>query len=279
MSPTKVLKNKDIYFFSEFLKDYEIQYKIRATETFLMKEANKVQEAASKVQDVLNNLALRGGTFTAEDISGAVATVTEMRASLTKSVATDLEAHVKSEMSDFKDSSIQEAYDSFLFKQKKRLEEAFFAKNEFRTTVQGLKVRGSYDTYAEAVNRAKSLQKIDPSFNVYVAQVGFWLPWDPEPSDVADQEYADDQLNQLMKKYKENETQRDEFYAEEKQNRIKAGKAKATASATEVKEDLKEAGVTDMFAGEDLAIKRKRELAEAKAVVKEMENVISHSTN
>jgi hypothetical protein len=273
------LKNKDIYFFSEFLKDYEIQYKIRATETFLMKEANKVQEAASKVQDVLNNLALRGGTFTAEDISGAVATVTEMRASLTKSVATDLEAHVKSEMSDFKDSSIQEAYDSFLFKQKKRLEEAFFAKNEFRTTVQGLKVRGSYDTYAEAVNRAKSLQKIDPSFNVYVAQVGFWLPWDPEPSDVADQEYADDQLNQLMKKYKENETQRDEFYAEEKQNRIKAGKAKATASATEVKEDLKEAGVTDMFAGEDLAIKRKRELAEAKAVVKEMENVISHSTN
>jgi hypothetical protein len=283
LSPTKVLKNKDIYFFSEFLKDYEIQYKIRATETFLMKETTKVQEAASKVQDVLNNLALRGGTFTAEDISGAVATVTDMRASLTKSVATDLEAHVKSEMSDFKDSSIQETYDSFLFKQKKRLEEAFFAKNEFRTTVQGLKVRGSYDTYAEAVNRAKSLQKIDPSFNVYVAQVGFWLPWDPEPSDVADQEYADDQLNQLMKKYKENETQRDEFYAEEKQNRIKAGKAKATASAsasaTEVKEDLKEAGVTDMFAGEDLAIKRKRELAEAKAVVKEMENVISHSAN
>jgi hypothetical protein len=106
--------------------------------------------------------------------------------------------------------------------------------------------------------------------------VGFWLPWDPEPSDVADQEYADDQLNQLMKKYKENETQRDEFYAEEKQNRIKGAKGKAATVVAEVKEDLKEAGVTDMFAGEDLAIKRKRELAEAKAVVKEMENVITH---
>jgi len=83
-------------------------------------------------------------------------------------------------------------------------------------------------------------------------------------------------LNQLMKKYKENETQRDEFYAEEKQNRIKAGKTKVNTAVAEVKEDLKEAGVTDMFAGEDLAIKRKRELAEAKAVVKEMENVITH---
>jgi len=279
LSPNKVLKNKDIYFFSEFLKDYEIQYKIKATETFVMKEATKVQEAASKIQDVLNNLILRGEAIAVEDLSGAVATIQDMRASLTKATASDLEAHVKAEMADFKETKIQEAYETFLFKQKKRLEDEFFAKNDFRTTVQGLKIRGSYDTYAEATHRAKSLQKPDPSFNVYVGQVGFWLPWDPEPADVADQEYADDQLNQLMKKYKENESQRDEFYAEEKQNRIKGAKAKDD-TATKEKSDIKEAGVTDMFTvGEDLVIKRKREAAEAKAAAaKAVENVIVHSS-
>jgi hypothetical protein len=284
LSPNKVLKNKDIYFFSEFLKDYEIQYKIKATETFVMKEATKVQEAASKIQDVLNNLILRGEAIAVEDLSGAVATIQDMRASLTRATASDLEAHVKAELADFKDTKIQEAYETFLFKQKKRLEDEFFAKNDFRTTVQGLKIRGSYDTYAEATHRAKSLQKIDPSFNVYVGQVGFWLPWDPEPADVADQEYADDQLNQLMKKYKENESQRDEFYAEEKQNRIKGAKvrgaAKEESSSSEEKSAIKEAGVTDMFTvGEDLVIKRKREAAEAKVAeaAKAVENVIIHS--
>lgn len=261
LSPNKVLKNKDIYFFSEFLKDYEIQYKIRATESFVMKQATKVQEAASRVQDVLENLQLRKEGFTAEDLSGALATVKEMRAGLTRGNAEDLEAHVKSEMADFKTSAINEAYETFLFKHKKRLDEQFFADNAFRTTVQGLKVRGVYDTYAEALGRAKTLQKIDPSFNVYVGQVGFWLPWDPEPQEVQDQEYADEQLNTLMKKYKENESQRDEYYAQTKKDRLGAGKVRDGAPV--VSSAGASTAPSDMFAGEDLALARKKERAAA----------------
>lgn len=258
ISPQKVLQNKDIFFFSEFLKDYEIQYKIRATETFVMAQAAKVQEAASKVQDMLENLKTKE-TITADDVAGALATVTAMRGTLTQNVASDLEKHVKAEMSDFKLSTIQEAYDTFLYKQKKRLEGDFYAKNEFRTTVQGMKVRGVFDTYNEALARAKTLQKIDASFNVYVGQVGFWLPWDPEPHEVADQEYADDQLNTLMKKYKENESTRDEFYAKEKQDRLKGVK---TGGQAQIGASESADGKGDMFSGEDLAIARKREEAE-----------------
>jgi len=254
ISPNKVLKDKDVFFFSQFLKDYELQYKIKATESFIMKEALKVQEAASRAQDVLENLMLRSdGALSVEDVSGALTSFREMRVRLTQDVAADLEAHVRSEMSDFKESTIQEAYATFLFKHKKRLEEEFFAANEFRTTVQGLKVRGVYDTYKEAVGRAKSLQSLDPSFNVYVGQVGFWLPWDPEPSEMEDQEYADDQLNQLMKKYKSNESERDEFYAKTKQERIGSSKTRPAG--------VTEASVppTDMFGGDDLAIARRKE--------------------
>jgi hypothetical protein len=145
------------------------------------------------------------------------------------------------------------------------LEEDFFAKNEFRTTVRGLKVRGTYDTYAEAVGRAKTLQKLDPSFNVYVGQVGFWLPWDPEPTEVADQEYADDQLNQLMKRYKENESQRDEFYEEMKRTRIGDKKTKEADGAGAAIGAVQNTPA-GMFDGDDLAIKRKKELEEARKV-------------
>lgn len=260
LSPQKILKNKDLFFFGQFLKDYEVQYKIKATESFVMGQAVKLQEAISKVQDTLDNLMLKKEGLSVEDLSGALASVKEVRGGLTRGTAAELEAHVKAEMKDFKESTITEAYETFLFKNKKKLEDEFFASNDFRTTVQGLKVRGVYDTYNEAVGRAKTLQKLDPSFNVYVGQVGFWLPWDPEPHDVADQEYADDHLNTLMKKYKENETMRDEFYVKTKQERLAGAKVRP-AGADGAGEGV--SPVNDMFGGRDgdLAISRKREAA------------------
>jgi len=260
ISPQKVLKDKAVYFFSEFMKDYEIQYKIRATEGFLMSQAQKLQDAASKVQDALENLVLKKESVSPEELSGSLETVKNMRKTLTADVAADLESYVKTNMSEFKDAALEEAYKTFLFKHQKRLEDQFFSANEFRTTVQGVKVRGTYDTYNEAVARAKTLQKLDASFNVYVGQVGFWLPWDPEPHEVADQEYADDQLNTLMKKYNENEQKRDELYAEQKLNRL--GNAKTRGAPVGGSSSTP----TDMFAGEDLAIARKRERAEANTI-------------
>ncbi len=264
LSPEKVLANKDQYFFTEFLKDYEIQHKIKATEGFVMSEVNKIQEHFAKIQDVLDNL--RGKeTVTKDELEAAFVGVKDARVQLSKDVAADLEAHVRANMSDFKATTIQDAYETFVFKNKKKLEETFFSMNEFRTTVRGLKIRGVYDTYAEAAARAKTIQKIDPSFNVYVGQVGFWLPWDPNPMDVADQEYADDQLNQLMKKYKENETQRDEFYEEMKRKRI-GEKPTKEAGAAGVPIGAAQDTPTGMFEGEDLAIRRKRELEEARKI-------------
>lgn len=253
LSPNKILKNKDQYYFRAFLKDYEVQYKIKATESFVMKQANKMQEAGAKVQALLENFALHKDSITKDELDDALATVKDLRSGITRDVTADLEAHVRAEMMDFKESTIEDAYETFVFKNKKRLEDEFHAANDFRTTVQGLKVRGVYDTYNEALGRAKTLQKLDPSFNVYVGQVGFWLPWDPDPHDVADQEYADEQLNMLMKKYKENESQRDEFYAQNKKERLAGAKLNpAGAGAGGV------ALPSGMFDGEDLAIARKK---------------------
>jgi len=67
--------------------------------------------------------------------------------------------------------------------------------------VRGVKVRGSYATYEEAVNRAKYIRdSIDDKFDVFVGQVGRWLPWDSRDH-VEDEVYADEALNNLMKAY------------------------------------------------------------------------------
>lgn len=71
-------------------------------------------------------------------------------------------------------------------------------------SVRGLKIRGVYGTKQEADQRAKSLQERDPDFHVFVGEMGKWLPWDPDPNDVSDNQYQEKELNDLMKGYKDN---------------------------------------------------------------------------
>lgn len=122
---------------------------------------------------------------------------------------------------DLDKDSIQEKYKDFLYVNNEKLEKEFYQDNEFKTTMRGVKIRGSYDTLKEAQVRAKLLQKKDKNFNVFVGQVGYWLPWDPSTEDIKDQEYQEDQLNQLMKKYNENVDEKEEYYEQEKQEKIK----------------------------------------------------------
>lgn len=274
LSPEKVLANKEVFFYSRFLENYEVEYKVSASEKFLMDQVLQVTKAVAKVEDLVANAGLD-----VTDVSGsttdtkkwrddAVKAMQEVRASLSKDAADDLAQYVKKNMRDFKETKIQEAYENFMFKNRKKLEEEFFTKNEFRTSIRGLKVRGVYDTAAEAGARAKTLQKLDPFFNVYVGQMGFWLPWDPEPADVADQEYAEDQLNTLMKNYKQNESQKEALYEEQKRERMAGNKVAVPKFGPGSKEE--NALPTDMFGGggeADLAIARKKELAAAKVTL------------
>ena len=97
--------------------------------------------------------------------------------------------------------------------------------------MRGIKVRGSYETLPEAQNRAKQVQKFDKKFNVYVAQVGCWCPWDPNP-DALESEFADTKLNTLMKKYNENQAAKDTLYEQRKE------KMTSTVTVTELQEEL-----------------------------------------
>ena len=118
---------------------------------------------------------------------------------------------------------MQKELDMFRSVNAKELQDGYHAENGFRTSVRGIKIRGVYDTFNEATNRCTAINKFDPKFNVYVAQVGCWCPWNPNPLEVENSEYSStDQLNTLMKKYKENNDNKDEMYEERKRNMMKS---------------------------------------------------------
>ena len=112
-----------------------------------------------------------------------------------------------------------EEYENYISQNDKRLEEEFLEQNKFQTTVRGVKVRGVFDTYREAEVRSKVLQRMDRSFHVFVGQVGYWLPWDPDANEIENQEYLENELNNLVHKYKENEHQRDNYYSQQVRDR------------------------------------------------------------
>jgi DNA repair exonuclease SbcCD ATPase subunit len=88
----------------------------------------------------------------------------------------------------------------------------------------GVKLRGSYATLEEAQKRAQYLQKVDPGFDIYISEVGKWLPCHPNPNDIEDQEYADRELNQLMKEYKKTMENSKEHHEQRKFEMLKSAK-------------------------------------------------------
>lgn len=293
LTPEKALmRTKEAYMISRFLDFYALDYKVKATESFVLGQLRELQDVLSGVELDLANLPSAGSGAVTDGSSSSssdnsvkelCAKVTKIREALARKSAEDLEAHVKTNLSDFKESTIQEAWDRYMLTNRTKLEDEFHKSNGFRTSVQGLKVRGVYATNEHATARAKSLHQKDPYHNVYVADVGEWLPWDPEPDDVSTQEYPNEQLNKLMQAYKENSAKKDAFFEEEKRQRMAEAASAASASKKAMfgqKGKEVEAGevANDLFDGADadLAIARKAAATAAAAAAADV-NTISHA--
>ena len=137
-------------------------------------------------------------------------------------------------------NKIVEEYDSYIQLNEKKIEEDFYEKVDFSTSVRGIKIRGTYDTEKEATIRAKVLQKRDKNFHVFVGQVGFWLPWDPNPEEMENQEYQQDHLNTLVKKYKENQQSKEDYYEQDKNSKIQQAREEANKNKEEIEKEYLE---------------------------------------
>ena len=71
----------------------------------------------------------------------------------------------------------------------------------------GIKISGCFDREEEANEHSKALRDINDSFSILVGELYKWQPFNPDPDslEAGNSEYADNQLNETMKKKRENE--------------------------------------------------------------------------
>jgi len=107
-------------------------------------------------------------------------------------------------------------------------------------SLRGLKIRGVFGTRQEADKKAEELQKMDSDFHVFVGEMGKWLPWDPEPSDIKDNRYIEKELNDLMHGYQENLEKASQVQEDRKKSMIKeAAKEQAKEQAKQATKNAK----------------------------------------
>lgn len=265
LSPENVLARKDEFFFEKFVNAYEIDWKIKNLEKFLADTVARINNSLTEHANTLE----KGGQQEGADLCRKCYVRVD-------DVMSEYQGFIRKQQREINRTRITEDYKDFLFREQQKLEDEFHAANDFRTTVRGIKVRGVVRDEREAQQRVKRLQASDKIHNIFMAEVGKWTPWDPAPSQIQDQEYAQEELNALMKKYRENEQNREVFFEEQKkagrlpgQTQSKAGMFGPNGGSMEVLSNT-ETGVqntvegggqfTGVFSGPaDLAMQRKME--------------------
>lgn len=168
VSPEKIIKQRDIYFLNEFIKQWDMNKSLEKYNQFLNFVSYK------------HNLPY-------ED--------------LTK----DLEEFCTTERDNLFITTLEDDYKTYIDKNEEKLNKDFQVKHQFQTNVRGIKIRGSYPTQEEAEMRCKMLREIDPNHDVFVGPVGTWMPFDPDAYKTGRVEYLEDELNQLMHEKVKNE--------------------------------------------------------------------------
>jgi hypothetical protein len=169
ITPEKILKKKELFYFEKFLKKWEFAKSMEKFSQFINFVSFKYKIS---LDDVMK----------------------------------DYQDFIKDEQAELMKTNIDNDYKTFVDQHEEKLENEFNIQHNFRTSVRGFKCRGTYPTQQEAELRCKMLREIDPSFDIFVGPVGQWLCWDPEAYKTGRTEYMEEELNQLMSEKVKNET-------------------------------------------------------------------------
>jgi hypothetical protein len=209
ISPENILKKRELFYFEEFLKQWEM---------------NKSME---KFHQFLNFVSFKYKLQFEE-------------------VVKDFEAYVKEERDLIVNSTLDDDYKNFLDREEEELEKKFNIKHNFQTSVRGFKSGGNFASQEEAELRAKLLRETDPNFDIFVGPVGTWLPWEPEAYKTGRVEYMEEELNQLAHEKKKNEevakTAFEQRVKESKQKAIEENVKRAEKTGNSLTQTIDEQG-------------------------------------
>lgn len=102
--------------------------------------------------------------------------------------------------------------------------------------IMGIKVRGVFETYEDARTRSEQLQKMDKHHNIFVGEIGKWLPFDVDIATIETEDdpvYREQALNQYMKAYKDCLKEEEVEEKERKEQTLKGNNAKVVTGMTD----------------------------------------------
>lgn len=108
-----------------------------------------------------------------------------------------------------------------------------------------VKFRGAYSSVEECASKIKRLQNIDQYFHMFIVEVGKWgalLTEEELEKQQIDKEFINDQMNDMMKKYKEEKTKANDEFEKRKrsmvENAIKDGTKEGQEALSSKKEHV-----------------------------------------
>jgi len=196
ISPEGIIKDKQRFFFEEFVKQYDFSKSLDKFTQFINFISYKYEIKSDELHD-------------------------------------QFKSFVESEKSKLY-TSVEDDYKFFIDNNETKLDEVYGEKNEFQTSIRGLKVRGVFPTQKEAELRCKMIREFDPNHDVYVGPVGLWIPFHPEAYKTGKVEYLEKELNELMDEKKKGDDANKIAF----ENRVKESKLNA------IQENMKKAEET-----------------------------------
>jgi len=169
VSPEKIIKQKELFYFNEFVKKYDINKSLEKFNGFMQFIAYKYKLSIEKL-------------------------------------SADMKEFIAEEKDALDTMTMYDDFKTFVDINEEKLDIDFNAKHNFQTSVRGIKIRGSFATQEEAELRCRMIRELDPNHDVFVGPVGTWLPWDPDAYKTGRVEYLEETLNQLMNEKQKNES-------------------------------------------------------------------------
>ena len=209
IAPEKLLKQKNLFFFQEFLKHWDFTKSVKKFTQFINFISFKYSMNFDKLME-------------------------------------DFEEFTTSEKEELTYSKISDDWKNFLDAKEDNLEKIFNEQVEFQTNTRGVKIRGSFPTQQEAELRAKLLREVDPHHDIGICPVGLWVPINPEAYKTGRVEYLEEELNQLMQEKKTNEQKAKQQFEkrirEAKTNAIEENKKLAKQTGNKLTQNIDKDG-------------------------------------
>ena len=168
VSPEKIIKQKEIFYFEKFVKQWNFTKSVSQFSDFL-------QFVSFKYNLKVDNL------------------------------MEDFKQFVQEEENMLKANDVQGDFSTFLDKNEDKLSELFQKEHGFQTSVRGFANIGNFPTSEEAERYAKQIRESVPHHDILVGRNFVWTPLDPDAYKTGRIEFMEDELNQLHHEKLKNE--------------------------------------------------------------------------